>query len=113
VEVVKRVPFVWQSIEHWTGGDLMETLQLINSDDEAADFMEVYTAACDDEEHAEHNIRYMLDIIAHDDDDDSAQAEAERLAELFMVTVPTDSETLSGRNWWSNSSVGLKVEAAA
>lgn len=106
-----REPFIWNGIEHWTGADLMETVLLISDEDEAADFMEAYTAACDDEDHAIHNLRYMLDILAHDSDNDDARTEAEQQAELFMVELPAKDETLAPRNWWTNSSCGVKVAA--
>lgn len=108
---MSRTAFVWDGIEHWTGADLMDTIRLISSDDEAASFMEAYTAACDDEEHAVANLRYMLEIIAHDSDNDDSEQDAQELADLFMVDIPASNEVIYPRNWWSNSSCGIKVAA--
>ena len=103
-----RNPFTWQEVEHWTGADLMETLQLLTEQSEADDFISAYAEACaDDEDHAEHNVRYMLDVLARNGEKD----EAERLAELFGVELPQASEILSPRQWFTNSSLGVKVES--
>lgn len=92
---------MWSEIEHWTGNELIETLQLVSDEDEASSFMETYTAACDDESHAEHNLRYIFSLIDSD--------EAERLSELFMVDVPDpDDDPIEPRQWWANSSMGVK-----
>jgi hypothetical protein len=94
-----RKPFVWNEIEHWTGNQLMETVQLVD-EDEAESFMTAYSAMCDDESHAEHNLRYIMSLT------DSETAEA--LSELFMIEQPREFETIEPRQWFAGSSYGLK-----
>jgi hypothetical protein len=108
-----RRPFVWKEIEHWTGGDLLETILLIDDEEDAADFMEAYAAACEDEDHAIHNVRYLLQIHAADTDDEDAQEAANTAADLFMVDMPAQAEVISPRHWWKGSSLGIKSEAEA
>jgi hypothetical protein len=112
-----REPFVWNEIEHWTLADLMETLNLIESDEEAESFFDEFSHACGSDEIATHNIRYILDIIARDDDDQndtlSSAEEAERIAELFQVDLPSETEVLSPLQTFGNSSCGLKMPAEA
>lgn len=108
---MSRTAFTWDGIEHWTGGDLLETVQMISTDDEASSFMEAYTAVCDDEEHAISNLRYMLEIIATDSDNENAMDEARELADLFMLDLPAPGEVIAPRQWWSNSSLGVKSAA--
>lgn len=100
-----RRPWVWNEIEHWTGIDLMETLQLLTEQVEADDFIESYAEVCEDDDHAAHNIEYMVGIIGSSDHE-----EGDRLAELFGVDFST-AEPVSPRQWWANSSLGLKETA--
>lgn len=93
-----RNPFAWNEIEHWTGSDLIETIQLLD-ESEVESFMSAYSAVCDDESHAEHNIRYMMTLV------DSETAEA--LSELFMIDRPEKNEVVAPMQWWANSSLGL------
>lgn len=106
-----REAFTWQDIDHWTLGDLMDTLRLIDTQELADDFMEVYADACKDADHALHNVRYMCDIISRDDDDDDAPDEAKRIADLFDVELPADDEVISPMQAWKGSSLGMKVAA--
>ena len=91
-----RNPFTWNEIEHWTGADLMETVQLLDEDD-VEGFMEAYGNASDD---AEHNLRYIMGLV------DSETAEA--LSELFMLLPLEDGEVIEPRQWWNQSSLGLR-----
>ena len=107
-----RKPFIYEEIEHWTGADLMGTLQLIGSQEEADAFLVAYVEANnDDEEHANSNLRYMLQIIATDDDNENAEEEAEQLAEWFGLDMPAPDEAISPRQWWLDSSLGVKEAA--
>lgn len=116
---MSREPFIWNEIEHWTLADLMETLYLIESDEDAESFFTEFSGAisgngkfnAEGDEIATHNIRYILDIISRDDeeDGDGGQEEAERIAELFQVDLPSESEVLSPLQTFGNSSCGLKV----
>lgn len=92
-----RNPFIWNGIKHWTGSDLIETIQLLD-DSDAEDFMAAYSAACDDESHAEHNLRYIMALVDRET--------AEALSELFMVDEPRG--VVEPRQWWANSSLGVK-----
>lgn len=107
-----RVPFSWEEagIDHWTGGDLMETLLLIGDQDEFDSFLTAYAEVCEDDDHAIHNIKYLAQLISTDSDNENALEEGTRIAAfLGLEKVPT--ETLSPRNWFSNSSLGVKVPA--
>lgn len=94
-----RKPFIWNEIEHWTGADLIETVQLIDEDD-AESFMSAYAAVCGDESHAEHNLRWIMTLVDRET--------AEALSELFMVELPGEDEVISPRQWWNESSLGVK-----
>lgn len=100
-----RQPWVWNEIEHWTGPDLAETIQLVSEQAEADDFIEAYAEACEDDEHALHNIRYILSVMISADED-----ELQRIADLFGVDPPIKGEVISPRQWWKDSSCGIKVE---
>ena len=89
----------------------MDTLQLLSEQDEADSFLTAYAEACDDDEHALHNIRYIAQIVLTDSDNDTAQEDAERICDFFGLKVPSRAETISPRQWWSNSSLGVKVTA--
>ena len=113
-----RSPFTWEEagIEHWTGRDLMETLQLLGDQDEADSFLTAYAAVCDDDDHARHNIRCLAQLIAgfpgDDEEDEIKQAEKDalRICEYFDLELPKQSEALEPRHWFSNSDLGVKVE---
>ncbi len=94
-----RKPFTWNEIEHWTGADLIETVQLLDGAD-VEGFMSAYSAASGSESAAEHNIRYMMTLT----DRETADA----LSELFMLDAPADDETISPRQWFAGSSLGVK-----
>lgn len=98
--MTKRTPFIWNEIEHWVLPDVMDTIQLV-SDEEAADFMEAYSAVCG-EQVAEHNIRYMLDILARRD-----RATAEEVSAVFMLAIPEPNETLIPLHTFGMSSYGV------
>jgi hypothetical protein len=106
-----RAPFDWDGMEHWTGGDLLDTLLLISSQDEADSFLSAYAEVCDDDDHALYNLRYMAQIIATDDDSDTAEADAKLLAGLFGFEMPKNNETISPRQWFAQSSLGVKATA--
>jgi hypothetical protein len=106
-----RTCFDWQGVEHWTGFDLMETLILLDGQDEADDFMTAYADVCEDDEHALHNVTYLIQMIATDSDSDTAQADAAKLVEYFGIDYPGDDATISPRQWWKGSSLGVKVPA--
>lgn len=97
-----RKPFIWNEIEHWTGQDLIETVQLLDEAD-AEDFMSAYSAVCEDEAHAEHNLRWIMTLVDRET--------AEALSELFMVECPEPDEVVSPRQWFKGSSLGLKEAA--
>lgn len=100
-----RAPFVWEDagIEIWTGGDLMDTLLLLDSQDEADSFLSAYAEACDDDDHALHNVRYLAQLIGGED--------AERISGFFGFDLPKSGETISPRQWFKASSLGIKVAA--
>lgn len=88
---ISRIPWEWNEVEHWTMGDLCETLLLISEQEEADDFATSYAEICGDESTAEANIGYMLYLIRErKDEDDDGEAEAERLAELFGISPQGD-----------------------
>ena len=92
-----RNPFIWNEIEMWTGADLIETVQLLDEDD-AEGFMEAYSEACED---AEHNLRYIMTLTDRET--------AEALSELFMIECPESDEVVEPRQWWNDSSLGVKA----
>lgn len=102
-----REAFIWQDIEHWTLGDLMDTLRLIDTQELADDFMQSYATVCDDDEHALHNVRYICDIISRDDDDEDAMDEAKRICDLFDVELPAEDEILSPMQAFKGTSLGV------
>lgn len=108
-----RVPFVWNEIEHWTGGDLMDTLSLISTQEEADSFMEAYGDLFTDSDDAIESVRYFIQIVAYDPDDDdgSILAEYKEQAKLLGVDFPTPTEVISPRHTFGNSSLGVKVAA--
>ena len=94
-----RKPFDFNGVELWTGADLIECVQLLD-EDEAEPFLTAYAAVCDDESHAEHNLRYIMTLTDRET--------AEALSELFMVECPAPDEVVSPRQWFSESSLGVK-----
>lgn len=92
-----REPFIWEDVEHWTGGELVETVMLISDTEEAKSFMDAYIEACDDQEHAETNIAYICGMAGED---------GREQLELFGIDPP--SGVISPRQWWANSSLGVK-----
>ena len=101
--MANRVPFVWDGIEHWTGGELMETVALISDSDEADAFMAAYVEHTDGPEHAYGNIAYICSII----EDGDEVFETFQLAD-YLDKIPNWQ---SPRQWFSNSSLGVKVAA--
>lgn len=99
-----RKPWTWNEIDHWTVEDLLETLQLLSEQDEADDFMSAYAEVCHDEDHAEHNLRYLLQLLMRRDID------VDEISELLDLDKPTLDEVFISRNWFANSSCGIKVE---
>jgi len=104
-----RNPFTWQEVEHWTGGDLLETLLLISDQDEADSFLSAYAEACEDDAHALHNIRYLAQLAATYTE--GGKDEAQRMCDFFGLEVPGEKETISPQQWWKNSSLGVKTPA--
>lgn len=95
-----RAPFTWQDMEHWTGSDLMETVMLLSGKDEADVFFSEYVETCEDVEHAEHNLKYMAQVIGGDD--------GKNVLEMFGLEI-AKGEVISPRQWFANSSCGVKV----
>jgi hypothetical protein len=109
-----REPFVFQGIEMWTGVDLMEALTLISDQDEADDFMVAYADLFDEPEHAIQSVRYYLQIIGYDPDDEDGEirAEMKRIAEMLDVEFPSAAEVIEPQHTFGKSSYGVKVVAA-
>ena len=104
--MAKRAPFVFQGEEHWTGGDLLETILLLDGDEEAEEFFEAYVAVCDDEAHATHNIGYLIALIRADDEGDGGEEEANRLVELFEIS--DEGKMAEAKvHWFKKSSLGI------
>lgn len=100
---MSRKPFVWQGVEHWIMGELSDTLLLIDSQDDADDFMSAYAEVCGEDE-AEHNIRYMATLVERKD--------GISICNLFGVDMPAENEVITaiqtfGKN---GSSMGVKHE---
>jgi hypothetical protein len=108
-----RAPFVFQEVEMWTGVDLMETLSLIGDQDTADEFMVAYSALFEDDEHAIQSVRYYLQIIGYDPDDEDGEimAEMKRIAGMLDVEFPSASEVIPPQHTFGTSSLGLKVAA--
>lgn len=69
-----KAPFVWNEIEMWHLPDIVETLQLIDDENEALSFYEAYIEVCDDEEHAMHSLGYMARLISETEGSDVGQS---------------------------------------
>lgn len=112
---MRRAPFTFQGIDMWTGVDLMETLSLISEQDEADEFMEAYAALFADSDDAIESVRYYLQIVGYDPDDDDGEilADYKRVADLLGVDFPSAAEVISPQHTFGNSSLGVKVEAEA
>lgn len=102
-----RAPFIWQDCEHWTLLDIISTIQLIESQEDADDFIEAYAAVCVDEDHALHNIGYIVDILMSHEEDEDDQKEGERLMKLFDV-----ERQIMPVQVFRNSSLGVKSDSA-
>jgi len=63
-----RVPFVFQDIEHWTLPDLIETVRLIDGQQEADNFIQAY-AEIAGEDNARRNLGYIARLISDEDPD--------------------------------------------
>lgn len=111
--MANRMPFVFQEVEMWTGIDLMETLSLISDQEEADAFMTAYAALFEDDEHAVQSVRYFIQIIGYDPDDEDGEilAEMKRIASMLDVEFPSAAETISPQHTFGNSSLGVKVAA--
>ena len=107
---MQRAPFIWQDVAHWTGGDLMETLLLLGDQEEADDFLMAYADVCEDDDHALSNVAYICEIIATDSDSESAEEDANRIRMWFGIE---NTEPVSPRQWFKQSSLGVKVPVAA
>lgn len=94
-------PFVWQDVEMWTVPDVLETMQLIEDEDEAADFFEVYAALCDNEEHASHSLGYIAALI-------SDEEERETVCELFEIEPRAEPVQLFKRDVRPLRRVGVR-----
>lgn len=92
-----RTAFTWQEMEHWTLPQLRETLYLISEQEEADDFMLKYAEVCEDDDHALHNITYILGLSPRD--------EVEEVCDLFGVEY---NAGLSPRQTFAESSLGVK-----
>lgn len=110
-----RAPFVFQEIEMWTGLDLMETLALISDQDTADEFLVAYSELFEEDEHAVQSIRYYLQIIGYDPDDETGEIrdEMKRIAEMLGVDFPSASETIAPQHTFGKSSYGIKEPVAA
>src|SRR5262245_28864543 len=98
-----REPFMFAEMEHWTGPDLMSTVMLLSEQEEIDDFMEAYAAVCDDEDHALHNVSYML-YCMKDRDPEGVREQCERFGiELADYYEP--------RHWFAGTSLGVKVNS--
>ncbi len=97
----QRVPFIWDDIEHWTGVDLMETVALISDPDEADAFMAAYVEHTEGPEHAYGNIAYMTTLLE----------DGEEIWETFQLDDVQLGNWQSPRQWFQNSSLGVKAAA--
>jgi hypothetical protein len=110
---MSRAPFVFQEVEIWTGVDLMETLSLISEQSEADEFMVAYSELFEDDENAIQSVRYYVQVIAYDPDDDEGEIreEMQRICKMLDVDFPSASEIISPQHTFGNSSYGVKVAA--
>lgn len=108
-----REPFVFQGTECWTGVDLMELLSLISDQDEADEFMVEYSKLFENDEQAIQSVRYYLQIVAYDPDDDDGEirAEMQRVAKMLDVEFPSAAEIIGPQHTFGSSSFGVKVAA--
>lgn len=103
-----RAPFIWNEIEMWVLGEIMETIMLIDDSDEAADFFEAYAAVCKGgEETATYNLRYVVQIVATDDEGEGGEEEAKRIAEMFELDYPEPSEVIAPIHTFGGTSMGI------
>lgn len=108
-----RVAWEWNGIEHWTGGDLMETLALISEQEEADSFMEAYGELFEDGDDAIECIRYFIQIVGYDPDDENGELHDEcvSVCELLGIDMPDKDEVISPRQTFGSWSLGHKVAA--
>lgn len=108
-----RSPFIFQEIEHWSGVDLMDTLSLISDQDTADEFLSAYGDLFDDPDNAIQSIRYFIQIIGHDPDDEdgSIREEMQRISTMLGVDFPSAAEIIPPQHTFGNSSFGVKVAA--
>lgn len=76
--------FVWKGKSLETYGDIMNAMQSIETPEEAAEFMTAYRA---DDQHADHNVGYMLGYLDPE--------EAQKKMELFGVVHPIFGKMIS------------------
>lgn len=108
-----RAPFVFQDVEMWTGVDLMDTLSLIGDQDTADEFLSAYSELFENDDDAIQSIRYFIQIIAADPDDEDGEIrkEMKRVADMLGVEFPSASEVIPPLHTYGNSSYGVKVAA--
>jgi hypothetical protein len=108
-----RAPFIFQEVECWTGVDVMELLTLISDQDEADAFMTAYSALFANDDDAIRSVRYYLQIVGYDPDDDDGEilAEMKRISSMLDVDFPSAAETIEPQHTFGNSSYGVKVAA--
>lgn len=107
---MERVPFTWEGVDHWTGADLVETLMLLGDQDEADSFLSAYAEVCEDDDHALHNIRYLVQVISTDSDSDTAEEDGRTICDFFGLKFPAPTETIAPHNWFFMSSLGVKAK---
>ncbi len=98
---MKREPFIWNDMKHWTGAELIETVALIDSRKEGASFMEAYIAACESQKQAEENVLYILGNLGED---------GKASLRFFDLKIPL-TPVPGPQQWWKDSSLGVKTNA--
>lgn len=108
-----RQPFVFQGTELYTGVELMELLSLISDQDEADEFMVEYSQLFENDEQAIQSVRYFIQIIAYDPDDEDGEirSEMQRVAKMLDVDFPSAAEIIGPQHTFGSSSFGVKVAA--
>jgi hypothetical protein len=79
-----RVAWEWGGSEHWMVRDVIETMLLIGSQEEADDFKEQYLYICG-KEIGRDNIGYFLFLISTSEHYEGGAEECARLAALFNI----------------------------
>lgn len=100
-------------MEHWTGEDLMETLSLVSTQGEADNFMEAYGALWSEPDDAIESLRYWIQLVAYDPDDDDGEIERDclRICVLLGIQLPSRDEVISPMQTWGDTSLGVKAAA--